>query len=89
MTNIEEQRGFVSMTVYGLVSSTLSLDGEDRTAYGIALCEREEGESASVLLSALELSEDRAAVERLVAACNRLLLSPTHFRDVVEDFLAR
>ena len=75
-------------TVYGLLCSRLTFPGGVRDTYGIALCEQSAGECV-ILASAVDLTCDRAVAERLVETCNRLDLSPVHFREVIEDFLAR
>ena len=73
---------------YGVLSEKLSVLGEERTAYGIALCERAAG-GCAVIDAVRDLGRSRGEVERLAEACNRLSLSRIHFREVVEDFLAR
>lgn len=78
----------MNATVYGVLSERLSVLGEERTAYGIALCKRGAGE-CEVIEAIRDLGGDRGEIEHLADACNRLSLSPIHFRDVVEDFLAR
>jgi hypothetical protein len=78
----------MNATVYGVLSERISVLGEERVTYGIALCRRAEGE-CEVVDAVRDLGGDRGEVEHLAAVCNRLALSAVHFRDVVEDFLAR
>jgi hypothetical protein len=75
-------------TIYGLLSSTLAAGGEARATYGIALCEQSE-DGCAPIATAVDLGTNREAITHLVETCNRLSLSPIHFSDVVEDFLAQ
>ena len=68
---------------YVLTTDWHTVDGRSRIFYGIAALDGER-----ILLSARDLSPDRTRVEALIDNCNRLGLSPLHFWDVVEDFLA-
>ncbi len=67
---------------YQLVTAEKSLNGQNYVCYGIRLI------CAGTEVTVEDLSLDREEVEELVALCNRLELSPVHFRDVIEDFLA-
>jgi len=68
---------------YELISAEHELEGSRYRSWGIRLC------YAGVQVEVQDLSLDREAVEELVARCNRGQLSPVHFQDVLQDFLAR
>ncbi len=53
-------------------------------SYGIELRHGDE-----VIESIKDIDTDGEAVGNLCRLCNELKLSPIHFRDVVEDYLAR
>ena len=73
---------------YGITEEIYELNGEKRTAYGIALYANSDSDgTATVLLSAQDVSANKESLEALVEACNRLELSPIHFFDIIEDFL--
>lgn len=70
-----------SSAAYELLTTEKTLDGRTYCCYGVRLC------YAGVTVCVEDLSLDREAVQDLVEKCNRLQLSPIHFRDVAEDFL--
>ncbi|MBR3848119.1 MAG: hypothetical protein IKM21_02380 [Oscillospiraceae bacterium] len=53
-------------------------------SYGIEL---REGECVIEKIRDIDIS--REGVEELYALCNKLELSPIHFRDVIEDYISR
>lgn len=55
--------------------------------YGIELVSID-GDETIVLDSIIDLSINSLYVEEIVSIFNRLLLSPIHFREVLDDFLA-
>lgn len=61
------------MTVtYGIICEMFSLNGELRTAYGIAVYAHSEYTgSKSIVASINDLSANRESVEDLVTACNK------------------
>ncbi len=52
-------------------------------SYGIELREGER-----VIERIRDIDTNREGVEALCALCNKLKVSPNHFRDVVEDYLS-
>lgn len=68
---------------YELIESRKELEGRNYCCYGVKL------RYAGTEVCVEDLSLDRSEVEKLVKLCNELELSPLHFRDVLEDFLAR
>ena len=71
----------ISCGTYELLITEKSLDGRQYRTYGIRLF------YAGTEVSVEDLSLNREVVEELVERCNRLQLSPIHFKDVLEDFL--
>lgn len=69
---------------YVLVSDTYSDDTGTHVGYGIAVVDRKR----VTISAALDLSPNESEVADLVLKCNRLKISPIHFRDVIEDFLS-
>lgn len=66
-------------SVYKIIYSMhTSDDGEAYGSYGIAADDRE----------IADLSQDGAAVEKLVALCNRLAVPAACIEEIAEDFLA-
>jgi hypothetical protein len=61
-----------------------------RVGYGIAVraAGTAEGETAHIQ-TVHDITSDRARLETLVEACNRLGLSTVHLYDVIADFLAQ
>lgn len=71
--------------VYRVVEKEhVSEEGKQYTSYGIELFDGEE-----LLRSAYDIDTDYSRVEKLCALCNLFSLSPIHFEDVIEDYLAR
>lgn len=68
---------------YVLVCETYSDGTEPHIGYGIAVVDRKR----VTISAALDLSPDKIRVADLARKCNRLKISPTHFQDVVDDFL--
>ncbi len=73
---------------YALVKSTISDGKHERTCYGIALVETNDG-VAALIEEYIDLAQDSDSVTDLVSLCNDLELDKNHFADVVEDFLAK
>ncbi len=71
----------ISCADYELLTTEKSLDGKRYHCYGVRLY------YAGTEVSVEDLSLDKQAVEALVEKCNRLQLSPIHFREVLEDFM--
>lgn len=69
--------------LYELISSEQELEGRRYQSWGIRLS------YAGVQVEVADLSLERAAVEELVQRCNRGQLSPIHFQELLQDFLAR
>lgn len=65
--------------MYTLTEENKILEEQEYTAYGIRYDDE-------YIIN--DVSEDKEAVRRLVADCNKYELDPVHLRDVVEDFLA-
>ena len=83
-SQMAENKEAIGMNVtYVLTTDWHTVDGRSRIFYGIAALDGE-----TILLAARSLGSDRGRVEALIDNCNRLGLSPLHFWDVVEDFLA-
>lgn len=68
---------------YALITTEKSLEGMDYVCYGIRMS------YAGAQVSVEDLSLCKEEVEELIERCNRLELSPMHFQDVLEDFMAR
>ncbi len=68
---------------YELIQSEKILDGKQYRCYGIRML------YAGTEVSVEDLSLQQQEVEKLVRLCNEQELSPLHFQDVLEDFLAR
>ncbi len=68
---------------YELIESIKTLEEQEYRCYGIRLI------FAGAAVDVEDLSLHRDEVETLVERCNRLQLSPLHFQDVLEDFMAR
>ena len=66
---------------YEVVTSTKTLDGLPYVCYGIAMT------YAGATVTVEDISLNRAEVEALSERCNRLELSPLHFKEVLEDFM--
>ena len=73
--------------IYGITEEVYELNGEKRRSYGFVLYSNNDG-TATILLSARDVTTDKESLLELAEMCNRLELSPIHFFDVVEDFLA-
>ena len=65
-------------------SENTSEDGVRYISYGIELLDGEK-----VVRSAYDMDTEPSGVEKLCALCNVLSLSPLHFWDVIEDYLAK
>ena len=68
---------------YTLLESQKEMDGKSYQCFGVKLS------YAGTEVCVEDLSLNRSEVEKLVKLCNEQDLSPLHFRDVLEDFLAR
>ena len=68
---------------YTLLESQKEMDGKSYYCFGVNLS------YAGTEVCVEDLSLHRSEVEKLVKLCNEQELSPLHFRDVLEDFLAR
>ena len=64
------------------VSERKDPDNGKRTVYGIAV--HEAGEQIAVIP---DIDTDPDRLQRLVDLCNRRQLSPTHLKDVAEDYI--
>ncbi len=72
---------------YGLIREEYFWDGQCRVAYGIAVYAHPHASgSAGIIASVRDMTDDRAAVERLIRQCNEGDLSLTHLSDVIDDF---
>lgn len=79
----------MSTITYGVSEETYPLGKSTRTTYGIvAYADAEIDGTATIVVSARDITESRESAEELAAACNRLGLSLVHFDDVIEDFLS-
>ncbi len=63
--------------MYRVISSEITVEGENHITYGI------NGETVCVN----DISTDKESVEKLAELCNRLDLSEIHLIDVAEDFV--
>jgi len=70
-----------SSAEYELLTTEKTMDGTTYFCYGIRLS------YAGTEVCVEDISLDKTAVMELVEKCNRLQLSPIHFREVLEDFL--
>ncbi len=75
-------------TVFGILKQEYINGEKSRISYGIAafdsICD---GDTASVIHSVGDVSEDYQKVSELVDLCNREQLSLMHLDSVIEDFL--
>ena len=79
----------MNMTItYGVTEEIYTLGAVSRRAFGIAAyADAEEDGTATIVAAVHDITDDRAKLEGLVAACNREGLSLVHLDDIVEDFL--
>ena len=74
---------------YAVTEERYALGNESRTSYGIvAYANAEQGGTATIVASVRDITSDKKRLKKLVDDCNRLVLSPVHLHDVVEDFLS-
>ena len=74
---------------YGIVEETYVLGEERRLSCGIVLFSDADNCGTSTIIDEIgDITDDRKQIEVLVEQCNKLELSPLHFRDVVADFIA-
>ena len=79
----------MSILTYGVIEETYRLGADVRTSYGIAVyADAEHDGTATVVSSFSDVCSDRRPLDNLVEWCNLLQLSPTHLRDVIDDFLS-
>lgn len=64
--------------MYQLTEGTYYCDGIAYTVYGI------QNEQTAIE----DVACNKPSIEKLIALCNRMSLSPIHLPDVVQDFLA-
>ncbi len=69
---------------YSICSGIYRLEGKAHIGYGISVTDIDSnGEIAKIE----DISTSKEDIEKLVALCNSLQLSPLHIQDVIEDFL--
>lgn len=74
---------------YGLVEEKYEYGDLVRTSYGIVVYANRENDGLSTIISSVrDISPNKHKIMDLVDECNRNQLSPIHFMDVIEDFLA-
>lgn len=79
----------MSNIYYGVVKETYRFMENSREAYGIvAYADADSDGTATVIVSAHDLTSDRYRAEQLAEKCNRGNLSICNFYEVIEDFLA-
>lgn len=77
------------MITYGVVEERHAQNGTERVSYGIAAySDVQNNNTATILASVADVTDDKHKLTALVEQCNRLELSPVHLMEVVEDFLA-
>lgn len=69
---------------YALLIENIEVDGFHCESYGILVCEPNTGEEAAVRHITVNASEALVLLNQVA----RLAVSPTHLREVVEDYLA-
>lgn len=69
---------------YALLIEDIEVDGFHCESYGILVCEPNTGEEAAVRHITVNASEALVLLNQVA----RLAVSPTHLREVVEDYLA-
>ena len=75
---------------YEITEETYSLGTSTRTSYGITAYSRNNEHGTTVTVATVhDITADKQALTEFVALCNRLELSAIHFRDVIDDYLAR
>ncbi len=73
---------------YGVLKQEYELGGICRISYGIVVYDNSaEDDSAVIIDTIADVSEDYAKISELVGLCNENELSVLHIRDVIEDFL--
>lgn len=70
------------MDTYLLTSGIYADESGTHRGYGIAVVI-----DSNIVQKAEDISTDEKAVAHLVSLCNQMELSPTHFLDVVDDFI--
>ncbi len=73
--------------IYNVFESELIWSDVSEKTYGIALCVNE-GDITMILKVVPNISSSSKGLSRFVKLCNRLSLSPIHFYDAVEDYIA-
>lgn len=82
----DEEKATVGVA-YGLIAEEYTLQNHTRKAYGVAAYAHPKLTGSTVVITAVrDITSDRQAVAALVALCNRMLLSPVHLADVIDDF---
>ncbi len=72
---------------YNVFESELIWSDMSEKSYGVALCVNN-GEVTMILKVVPNISSSKRDLSRFVKLCNRLSLSPIHFYDVIEDYIA-
>ena len=73
---------------YGVVEETYKLEGEVRTAYGIAAYSNADLDGTSTIVESVrDLTSDKNAIEEFAKKLSLLNLSPILLNEVVEDYL--
>ncbi|MBQ9807043.1 MAG: hypothetical protein IJW49_11150 [Clostridia bacterium] len=79
----------MSSLTYGVTEEFHRIGSNVRISYGIAVyADAETNGTNTIIASVYDVSTDRLPLDRLVQWCNLLELSPTHLREVIDDFLA-
>lgn len=79
----------MSNLTYGVTEEIRRIGDDTRISYGIAVyADAEQDGTGTIVASITDICTRRQPLEKLVEWCNLLELSPTHLRDVVDDFLS-
>ena len=79
----------MNSVTYSIVEEIYILAKERRVSYGVvAYANAEEDGTATILASARDVSSDKRELECFVEKCNKMDLSLSYFKDMIEDFLA-
>lgn len=80
----------MSSFTYGVSKEIYSYNGDERVSYGLVVyADAEISGTLIIAASANDLTLDENELQEFANKCNEEKLSPIHFDDVVDDFLAR
>ena len=73
---------------YIISEETYTSKNKQRRSYGVVICSKMGTDGISTIIDSVkDVSMEKCKIQNLVNECNRLKLSPIHFREVIEDFI--